>query len=85
MPAAPPHSCPCQESRLDALTAKVNGADVAGLLRLHVEFCEGFAIVAPSHSMVTSLLNATIASLGTTTFPHLSAPEILRALQTFRC
>ena len=84
-PDAPAHPCSCHESRLDALIVKVNDADVASLLRLQVEFCDGFAIAALSHSMVTSLLNAVIASLGSTTFPHMSAPVILRALQTFRC
>lgn len=85
MPDAPAHPCSCPESRFDALTVKVSDADVGGFLRLQVEFCDGSAIVALSPSIHTHLLNATIAAQGTTTFPHMSAPEILRALQTFRC
>lgn len=85
LPDTPAHPCSCRESRFDALTVKASAADVGSFLRLQVAFCDGSAIVVLSPSILANLLKATIASQGTTTFPHMSAPEILRALQTFRC
>ena len=80
-----PHPCSCNESRADALAVKASNSDVGSLLRLQFEFFDGPAMICAPASIVVNLLNAATAGAESATFPHMSAPEILRALQSFRC
>lgn len=85
VPDAPVHPCSCRETRFDALTTKVNNSEVDSLLRLQFAFLDAPTFFGVSPLVLANLIRAAVPDPGTTTFPHMSAPEILRALQTFRC
>jgi hypothetical protein len=81
----PKTPCSCHETRFEALTAKASDVDAAQLLRLQVGFVSIPADATVCVSISDCQHETAVSTLETTTFPHMSAPEILRALQTFRC